>query len=320
MTSRPNRARRSCLSVPGSSPRMLDKAQNLPADQVLLDLEDSVAPLAKEDARQNVATALITGEFSARTRAVRINDWTTPWTYHDVIDVVTGAGRAIDCLILPKVHNAEHVAALDLLLTQVEKTCGLEPGAIGIEAQIESAHGVVNVEAIAAAASPRMEALVFGPADFMAAVGMQSLVVGEQPAGYEPGDAYHHVLMSILLAARSNGLQAIDGPHPQIHDLDGLRRQAARSAALGYDGKWVLHPAQIDVANETYRPTQDDYDRAELILDAYAWHTSAAGDRRGAVMLAEEMIDEASRRMALVVAAKGRAAGLHRTTAFDPPS
>jgi citrate lyase subunit beta/citryl-CoA lyase len=298
---------------------MLDKAKGLPADEVLLDLEDSVAPLAKDDARANVVTALTNGEFPAQTRAVRVNDWTTPWTYRDVIEIVTGAGHAIDCLILPKVQNAEHVVALDLLLTQIETTCSLEPGAIGIEAQIESAEGAVNVNAIAAA-SPRLEALILGPADFMASVGMKALVVGEQPVGYDVGDAYHHILMSILLAARSNGLQAIDGPYLQIHDLDGLRRLATRSAALGYDGKWVLHPDQIDVANEVYRPTQDDYDHAELILDAYAWHTSDAGDRRGAAMLGDEMIDEASRKMALVVAAKGRAAGLRRTTTFDPPS
>ena len=126
--------------------------------------------------------------------------------------------------------------------------------------------------------------------------------------------------MRILMAARANGLQAIDGPYLQIRDVEGFRRVAGRSAALGFDGKWVLHPGQIEAANEVYRPSQEDYDHAELILDAYAWHTSDAGGRRGAVMLGEEMIDEASRKMALVVAAKGRAAGLERTSAFEPPA
>jgi len=142
-------------------------------------------------------------------------------------------------------------------------------------------------------------------------------VVGEQPAGYDVGDAYHHILMSILLAARANGKQAIDGPYLQIRDPDGFRRVAARSAALGFDGKWVLHPDQVGIANEVYAPSQEDYDHAELILDAYEHSTTV--QKIGAVMLGEEMIDEASRKMATVVAAKGRAAGLQRSTTFDRP-
>jgi citrate lyase subunit beta/citryl-CoA lyase len=279
------RSRRSCLAVPGSSPKMLDKAQGLPADQVFLDLEDSVAPLAKVEARKNVVAALNDGEWSGKTRVVRVNDWTTTWTYADVIEVVEGAGAQLDCVMLPKVQTAEQVVALDLLLTQIERLVGLDVGGIGIEASIN----------------------------------MRSLVVGEQPEGYDVGDAYHYILMRILMAARAHDKQAIDGPYLQIRDIDGFRRVAARSAALGYDGKWVLHPGQIEVANEVYSPTQGDYDHAELILDAYAWYTSDAGGRRGAVMLGDEMIDEASRKMALVVAAKGRAAGLTRTSAFQPP-
>jgi citrate lyase subunit beta/citryl-CoA lyase len=312
------RSRRSCLAVPGSSPKMLDKAQGLPADQVFLDLEDSVAPLAKVEARKNVVAALNDGEWSGKTRVVRVNDWTTTWTYADVIEVVEGAGAQLDCVMLPKVQTAEQVVALDLLLTQIERLVGLDVGRIGIEAQIENALGLVNVDAIAQA-SPRVETIIFGPADFMASINMRSLVVGEQPEGYDVGDAYHYILMRILMAARAHDKQAIDGPYLQIRDIDGFRRVAARSAALGYDGKWVLHPGQIEVANEVYSPTQGDYDHAELILDAYAWYTSDAGGRRGAVMLGDEMIDEASRKMALVVAAKGRAAGLTRMSAFQPP-
>ena len=314
----PLRARRSCLAVPGSSPKMLGKAAGLPADQVFLDLEDSVSPLAKVGARANVVAALAGGGWGERTRVVRVNDWTTQWTYGDVIAVVEGAGADLDCVMLPKVQSAEHVVALDLLLTQLEKSLGLEVGRIGIEAQIENARGLVEVDAIAAA-SPRTETLIFGPADFMASINMRSLVVGEQPVGYDVGDAYHYILMRILMAARTHDLQAIDGPYLQIKDVDGFRRVAGRSAALGFDGKWVLHPGQIDAANEVYSPAQDDYDHAELILDAYDYYTSEVGGMRGAVMLGDEMIDEASRKMALVVAAKGRAAGLLRTSTFQAP-
>src|SRR5436853_2923712 len=237
------RPRRSCLAVPGSSVKMLDKAQGLPADQVFLDLEDAVAPLAKPDARKNVVAALNDGDWAGKTRVVRVNDLTTPWTYRDVIEVVEGAGEHLDCIMLPKVQSAGQVQWLDLTLTQIEKTMGLPVGKIGIEAQIENAAGLVNVDAIAAA-SPRIETIVFGPADFMASINMKSLVVGEQPPGY-PADAYHYILMRILMAARAHHLQAIDGPYLQIRNAAGYREVARRAAALGYDGKWVLHPDQI---------------------------------------------------------------------------
>ncbi|MFD7923544.1 HpcH/HpaI aldolase/citrate lyase family protein [Streptomyces sp. NPDC059740] len=314
---RRSRPRRSCLAVPGSNPRFLEKAQGLPADQVFLDLEDACAPLAKEGARHNIVDALNTGDWSGRTRVVRVNDWTTQWTYRDVVTVVEGAGDRLDCLMLPKVQNAQQVVALDLLLTQIEKTLGLEVGRIGIEVQIENARGLVEVDAIAGA-SPRLETVVFGPADFMASVNMRSLAVGEQPPGYD-ADAFHYVYMRLLMAARSHDLQAIDGPYLQIRDVDGFRRVAGRTAALGFDGKWVLHPGQIEAANEVFSPSQEDYDHAELILDAYAWHTSAAGGAKGSAMLGDEMIDEASRKMALVVSGKGRAAGMVRTSRFEPP-
>lgn len=313
------RARRSCLAVPGSSPKMLDKARGLPADQVFMDLEDSVAPLAKPDARANIVAALNEGGYDDKVRVVRVNDWTTEWTYADVIEIVTGAGAHLDCIMLPKVQSAEQIVALDLLLTQLEKSNGLQIGRIGIEAQIENAQGLINVDAIAMA-SPRMETIVFGPADFMASINMKSLIVGEQPPGYDVGDAYHYILMRILMAARANDLQAIDGPYLQIKDVDGFTRVAGRSAALGFDGKWVLHPGQIEAANAVYSPRQEDYDHAELILDAYDYYTSHAGGARGAVMLGDEMIDEASRKMATVIAAKGRAAKMQRTSVFTPPA
>ncbi len=313
------RPRRTCLSVPGSNPRMIEKAKALPADQVFLDLEDAVAPGAKTTARTQVAAALAGPGWGGQLRGVRVNDWTTPWTYSDVIDVVSAAGANLDLIVLPKVTDASHVQALDLLLTQLELTHGLPVGRIGIDAQIENAVGLRNIDAIAAA--PRVQALVLGPADLMASLNMRTLVVGEQPEGYDVGDAYHHVLMTILVAARAHGVAAIDGPYLKVRDVEAFRRVAGRSAALGFDGKWVLHPDQIAAGNEIFSPRQEEYDHAELILEAYQWHTSKAGGARGAVMLGDEMIDEASRKMALVVAGKGRAAGMTRqSTPFAPPA
>ena len=313
------RSRRSTLAVPGSNPRMLEKAKGLAADEIFMDIEDAVAPAAKPEARKNIVAALNEGGYGGKTRVVRVNDWTTQWTYADVIEVVEGAGPNLDCIMLPKVQTADQIVALDLLLTQIEKSNGFEVGRIGIEAQIENAKGLINIDAIAQA-SPRVETLIFGPADFMASINMKSLVVGEQPPGYDVGDAYHYILMRILMAARAYDKQAIDGPYLAIKDLDGYRRVAGRSAALGFDGKWVLHPDQVAAANEVFSPRQDDYDHAELILDAYDYFTSAEGGAKGAVMLGDEMIDEASRKMALVVSAKGRAAGMPRTKSFDPPA
>jgi citrate lyase subunit beta / citryl-CoA lyase len=313
----PYRPRRTCLAVPGSSPRFLDKARGLPVDEVFLDLEDAVAPAAKPAARAAVVAALNGGGWEGKIRAVRINDATTPWAYRDVIEVVEGAGPNLDVIILPKAGEPAQVTWLDLLLSQVEQATGLERGRIGIEAQIEDARGLADVDAIAAA-SGRLEALVFGPADFMASIGMRSLQVGSQPDGYTRGDAYHYPRMRILVAARSRGIAAIDGPYLAIRDLGGLRQDAASAAALGYDGKWVLHPGQVEPVNEVFAPGQDAYDRAELILDAYAHATGVR--QTGAVMLGDEMIDEASRKLALVTAAKGRAAGLPRTKSFDPGS
>jgi citrate lyase subunit beta/citryl-CoA lyase len=297
---------------------MIEKARSLPADEVFLDLEDAVAADAKAEARARVAAAVAAPGWSGQLRGVRVNDWTTPWTHADVIEVVAEAGAHLDFVLLPKVTDASHVQALDLLLTQLETIHGLPPGRIGIEAQIENAAGLTNVDAIAA--GPRIQALVLGPADMMASLNMRTLVVGEQPEGYDVGDAYHHVLMRILIAARTRGINAIDGPYLKVRDVDAFRRVAGRSAALGYDGKWVLHPDQIAAGNDIFSPRQDDYDHAELILEAYDWHTSRAGGARGAVMLGDEMIDEASRKMALVIAGKGRAAGMSRTSEpFRPP-
>jgi citrate lyase subunit beta / citryl-CoA lyase len=310
------RSRRSCLAVPGSSPRFLEKAQGLNADEVMLDLEDAVAPDAKRDARAQVAAALRTGRWDGKVVTVRVNGALTGWAHRDVIDVVEQAGQHLDAIVLPKVAGPEQIAWLDLLLGQVEQACALPPGRIGIEAQIEDARGLAEADAIAGA-SPRLEALAFGPADFMASLGMRSLAIGAQPRGYAGGDAFHYALLRVLVACRAHGLQAIDGPYAAIGDDDGLRRAAVSAAALGYDGKWVIHPGQIEIVNAAFSPGQDEYDRAELILDAYAYYTTV--ENRGAARLDGEMIDEATRKLAQVAAARGRAAGLTRTSRFQPP-
>jgi citrate lyase subunit beta/citryl-CoA lyase len=294
------------MSVPASSERFIAKARGLAVDQVMLDLEDSVAPDAKQAARELAVAALRDGGWDGKLVAVRVNDVTTPWAYQDVIAAVAGAPGAVDALVLPKVSGPDAVIWLDLLLSQVERATGTQPGRTGIEAQIEDAAGLAAVDAIAAA-SPRLVSLVFGPADFMASIGMRSLTVGGQPEGYGY-DALHYPLMRILVAAKARGLQAIDGPYAKIGDAAGLRAAADSAAALGFDGKWVLHPDQVDIIAAAFTPAPDDYARALRILEAY--ERSTAVDRRGAAMLDGEMIDEASRKMALAIVAKGRAAGM----------
>ena len=299
------RPRRSCLAVPGSSPKMLGKAPGLPADDVFLDLEDSVAPGEKEAARGNVITALRDHDWGDKTVVVRINAIDTHWAYRDVIEIVEAAGEHLDCIMIPKVQAPGEVEFVDHLLRMIEDTKGLDHR-IGIEAQIENGPGLTLIDEIAHA-SDRLETLIFGPGDMAAALGMRSLTVGEILPDY-PGDHWHWVLMRILVAARTAGLQAIDGPYAKIHDAEGYREVARRSQLLGFDGKWVLHPSQIEVANEVYAPNQEEFERAEDILAAYRQATEV--DARGAVMFGDEMIAEASRKMAEVTSMRGRAAGM----------
>jgi len=312
MTERVARPRRSCLSVPGSSPKMLAKAPTLPADEVFLDLEDSVAPAVKEEARASIVQALREGDWTGKTVVVRVNAVSTRWCYRDVIQVVEGAGAFLDCVMIPKVERPGEVTFVADLLRMIEETNGLERR-IGLEVQIESAAGLSNIDAIAAA-SDRSETLIFGPADMSASLGLPALTAGLAQPNY-PGDHWHHVLSTILVAARNAGLQAIDGPYLVIKDLDGFREMALRARALGYDGKWALHPGQVDVLNEVFSPTQDEFDKAEAILEAYEHATDV--ERTGAVMFGTEMIDEASRKMALGLSARGRAAGMTRQRSLE---
>ncbi len=301
------RARRSCLSVPGSSPKMLAKGPTLPADEVFMDLEDSVAPLAKEDARGNIIDALKNHDWGDQTVVVRINSIDTQWAADDLKTVVENAGQYLDCIMIPKVQYAHEVMFVDHLLRMFEVNTGVEKK-VGIEAQIETALGLENIFEIAHS-SERLETLIFGPADMSASLGLPTVTAGLPMPGY-PGDHWHWVLERILVAARAANLQAIDGPYLLIKDLDGFREMAMRARALGYDGKWALHPGQVDVLNEVFTPPQDDYDKAEALLEAYKHSTDV--DKRGAVMFGTEMIDEASRKMALQLAERGRVAGLER--------
>ncbi len=302
--------RRSCLSVPGSSERFLQKGPTIQADMTFLDLEDSVAPLEKVEARSKVVDAIKNLDWGDRVLCVRVNAWDTTWTYGDVIEVVANAGERLDEIMMPKVQRAADVIAMDLLLTQIEKNAGLEVGHIGIEAQIETALGLINVEEICAA-SPRLETIVFGPADFAASMEMPVLTGGVQISEY-PGDHFHYVFNKILMAGRANGLQVIDGPFLKIKELELLRDYCMRTRTLGFDGKWALHPDQVTVINEIYSPTQEQFDKAWAIIDAYKQATES--DRKGAVMFGDEMIDEASRKMAVKFISRGERAGLKRTS------
>jgi len=292
---------------------MMGKAAALGADMVFLDLEDAVAPLEKEAARALVVEAINTLDWGETVLCVRVNAWDTEWTYRDVVEVVENASERLDELMLPKAQSAADVQALDMLLTQIEKVTGRKTS-VGIEAQIETARGLINVEEICAA-SPRLETIIFGPADFAASTEMPVLTGGVQIPEY-PGDHFHYVFSKILMAGRASGLQVIDGPFLKIRDGEALRDYSMRTRLLGYDGKWALHPDQVGIINEVFTPTQEQYDHAFDILDAYEKATTegAAGERKGAVMFGDEMIDEASRKMATKFVSRGERAGMSRST------
>ena len=288
----------------------MGKGPGTNADMVFLDLEDAVAPKEKEASRSKIVTAIKTLDWGDKVLCVRINDWSTKWTAYDIMEVVGNAGERLDEIMLPKVESAAQVVAADLLLRQVEIANGLPVGHIGIEAQIETARGLINVEEICAA-SKRIETIIFGPADFSASMEMPVLTGGVQISDY-PGDHFHYVFSKILMSGRANGLQVIDGPFLHVRDNDGLREYSKRAHTLGFDGKWALHPDQVDVLNDVFSPTQEQFDKAWRILDAYRLATE--DDGKGAVMFGNEMIDEASRKMALKFISRGERAGRTRSS------
>jgi citrate lyase subunit beta/citryl-CoA lyase len=285
---------------------MQAKAATLDADLVLLDLEDATAPSEKVGARATVVESLRTLDFGHRAVAVRVNGADTAWCYRDVVEVVEGAGDRIDTVILPKAESPADVTFLDRLLGQIELARGWPVGRIGVEVLIESASGLQRVNEIATS-SPRLEALIFGPGDLSASLGLGQLTIGTPDSDYA-GDLWHYGLMRLLVAARVNGLLAIDGPYAAFADTAGLERSARRTAVLGFDGKWVIHPSQIATVNRVYSPDPATYARAEGILAAYRQATE--GEGRGAVRFEGEMIDEATRKMAESIARRGRWLGL----------
>jgi len=285
---------------------MIEKAAASAADQVFVDLEDAVAPSEKKTARALVVESLTSLDFGGKVVVVRVNDVTTPFCHGDVLELVSGAGARLDCLMIPKVHDASHVHFVDHLLTGLEDELGLTRP-IGLELQVESPHGAVELAAIARA-STRTETIVFGPGDYAVSLGVPQLELGMIDPDY-PGHQWHWVMSEIANHARAVGVQAIDGPYVDFNDREGYVESARRAQLLGFDGKWCIHPNQIEWANAVFTPSADEFDYAERLLEAYREATDAG---RGAVVFDGKMIDEATRKMAERVAARGRAAGLTR--------
>ncbi len=309
------RLHRSELAVPASNPQMVEKASRCAADVVFLDLEDSVAPDDKPRARRNVIAALNDLDWGGKTVSVRVNGLDTHYTYRDVIDVVEACPR-LDLLFLPKVGVAADVYALDVLVTQIEQA-HQRAKRIGFEVMIETALGLCNVESIAQA-SRRLEAMCFGSGDFAASTGARTTTIGGLNPDYgvlsDPDasgerayfqlDPWHAVQARIVAACRAYGLRPLDGPYSDFNDPDGFRASSKRAAALGFEGRMVIHPSQIAGANDIFSPAPDEVARARRIVEAMA---QAARGGKGAVSLDGRMIDIANIRMAQRVLAKADA-------------
>ncbi|WP_092808242.1 HpcH/HpaI aldolase/citrate lyase family protein [Rhodococcus globerulus] len=284
------RPRRSELSTPGSNEKMLAAAARSDADLVFMDLEDSVAPSEKCTARAKVVQALTTLDWKPRTRAVRVNSIETPYAYRDIIDIVEGARDALDVIILPKAKSGKDIWWVSCLLDQLEDDLELTKR-IGLEVLIEEVEGLINVEEIATA-TPRLESLIFGPGDFAGSQGVPEYAIGE--SSHYPGDIWHHARTKIVVAARAAKIDAIDGPYPAISNLDGFRREAQWSAALGFQGKWALHPTQISPLNDVFAPDAAGVERARRLAKAYR---DAESRGLGAITIDGEMVDAASIRL-----------------------
>jgi malyl-CoA/(S)-citramalyl-CoA lyase len=297
------RLQRSELAVPGSNPALFAKAAASDVDYVFLDLEDAVAPGDKEQARRNVIGGLrdIDWRGLGKTISVRINGIDTHYMYRDVVDVVEQAGEHLDTILIPKVGVPADVYMVDAMVTQIEEAKGLT-NAIGIEVLIETTLGMANVEAIATS-SPRLEAMHFGVADYAASCRARTTNIGGLNPDY-PGDQWHEGLSRMLVACRAYGIRPIDGPFGDFNDPNGFLDGARRAAALGYEGKWAIHPSQIGLANEVFSPPAEEVDRAHRILAALA---EAAAEGKGAAQMEGRMIDAASARMAENVVAQAAA-------------
>ncbi len=293
-TPAPTRLQRSELAVPGSNPALFEKALNSAVDYVFLDLEDAVAPGDKEQARINVIQALrdLDWRGAGKTISVRINGLDTHYMYRDVVDLMEQAGDRLDTILIPKVGVPADVYMVEAMVNQVEQGKGFETR-VGLEALIETALGMANVEAIAAYGG-RLEALHFGVADYAASNRARTVNIGGLNPDY-PGDQWHFALSRMTVACRAYGLRAIDGPFGDFKDPDGYRAAARRAAALGIEGKWAIHPSQIELANEIFSPPEAEVDRARRILKELE---IAAAEGRGAAAVDGKMIDAASARMA----------------------
>ncbi len=288
------RLHRSELAVPGSNPAMFEKALNSEADYIFLDLEDAVAPPEKINARANIIKALKEMDWrgAGKTMSIRINGLDTHYMYRDVVEVIEEAGEFIDTILVPKVGVPADLYMVDAMLNQIEQVKGFEHK-IGLEALIETALGMANVEDIAKYPN-RIEALHFGVADYAASLRSRTVVIGGLNPDY-PGDQWHASLTRMLVACRSYGLRAIDGPFGGIDDPEGYILSANRAAALGYEGKWAIHPSQIKMANEVFSPTAKEVEKAERMVAALR---EAEEQGKGAASLDGKMIDAASERMA----------------------
>ncbi|MDP3896213.1 MAG: CoA ester lyase [Mesorhizobium sp.] len=287
---RPKRLRRCQLAVPGSNPKMMAKAATLGVDHVFLDLEDAVAPAAKVPARALIVEALNTHAWGKTIRCVRINDLDTHYAYEDIISVVEGAGANLDTILVPKVKSACDVRFVDRLLSQIEGKLGLTRK-IGIEVLIEEAEGMMRVEEIAGA-SERLEALVFGMGDYSASQGIDPRAIAGD-SGY-PGDIWHYARYKMIVAARSFGLDPVDGPFVNFRDGDYFRTECRRAKQLGAVGKWAIHPSQVAIAQDVFSPTQDEVDRAYKSVAAYR---AAQAEGLGAIQVDGAMIDVATVRL-----------------------
>lgn len=301
---RPTRLRRSCLAVPGSDEKMMGRAMDSGADQIFLDLEDSVAPNEKKGARKKVVEALNTHDYGKVVTVVRVNGVTTRWCYDDIIEVIRGAGDKLDCIMIPKVQNAGEMWFVENLLNQLEQDLELDQR-VGLEAQIETGTGSVNMRDIAAV-TDRIEALVFGPGDYAADQGIVQLDLGKLEGEF-PGYQWQYINSQIVNNARAVGCQAIDGPFAAYGDPEGYREMAKRAKLVGMDGKWCIHPSQIELANEVFSPSKEEFDFAQRMLEAYREAIEAG---KGAAKFEGKMIDEASRKMAEKIVRRGEAAGL----------
>ena len=297
--------RRSELTTPGSSMEMMDKAASSDADEVMLDLEDAVAPSEKKDARGKIVDAVHEYDWDGTVVAVRINDLNSPNAYGDLVEVIEGAGELIDVIIVPKIERAADVYMVDKLLSQLEADHDVD-NTIGIEVLIEEVEAVQNVDEIAAA-SNRLESLIFGPGDYSASQGVDLESMGSAEKSPYPGDLWHYVRNSIVVAARANDIDAIDGPFGDFSDPEGYRTECVRSSTMGFVGKWAIHPSQIEIANEVYAPTEEQVERAQRVVEAMQ---EGMEKGLGAVQLDGEMLDEATARSAQVTLERARAIGM----------